>query len=169
MMNKAQQLRIATALAGWQYLQRAPRWCVRPIKGSVSTAWHRKPVTAPSSARKLRERHRVRFGRPAAAAKAHLPAVLRDQSATTSGRLWTDERPSGQADNSALVNRRRTGSAIPPAIPSPNLMPASWVTHDPVTDVAKALADDGYSPSVRFGLLNEQSEIMFIGLIGQKW
>lgn len=48
-------------------------------------------------------------------------------------------------------------------------MPASWVTHDPVTDVAKALADDGYSPSVRFGLLNERSEIMFIGLIGQKW
>lgn len=49
----------------------------------------------------------------------------------------------------------------------PNLMPATWVTHDPVTDVAKALADDGYSPAVRFGLLNERSEIMFIGPIGK--
>ena len=67
------------------------------------------------------------------------------------------------------MNRRRTGSAIPSGYTVPNLMPASWVTHDPVTDVAKALADDGYSPSVRFGLLNERSEIMFIGLIGQKW
>ena len=50
----------------------------------------------------------------------------------------------------------------------PNLMPATWITHDPVTDIAKALADDGYSAAVHFGLLNERSEIMFIGPIGQK-
>ena len=36
--------------------------------------------------------------------------------------------------------------------------------HDTVTDVAKALAAEGYSSAVHFGLLNERSEIMFIGL-----
>jgi hypothetical protein len=51
---------------------------------------------------------------------------------------------------------------------APNLMPATWVTYRPVEDIAAALANDGYSPAVHFGLLNERSEIMYIGPIGQK-
>jgi hypothetical protein len=50
----------------------------------------------------------------------------------------------------------------------PNLMPATWITHDPVTDIAKALEEDGYSPAVHFGLLNERAEILFIGPVGQR-
>jgi hypothetical protein len=50
----------------------------------------------------------------------------------------------------------------------PNLMPATWVTHRPVEDIAHALEVDGYGPAVHFGLLNERSEIMFIGPIGRK-
>jgi hypothetical protein len=56
----------------------------------------------------------------------------------------------------------------PEGYTAPNLMPASWVTHRPVEDIAEALAKDGYSPAVHFGLLNERSEIMFIGPIGRK-
>lgn len=51
---------------------------------------------------------------------------------------------------------------------APNIMPATWVTHRPVEDIAHALEVDGYSPAVNFGLLNERSEIMFIGPIGQR-
>lgn len=47
----------------------------------------------------------------------------------------------------------------------PDLMPATWVTHRPVEDIAGVVAD-GYSPAVHFGLFNERAEVMFIGPIG---
>lgn len=49
-----------------------------------------------------------------------------------------------------------------------NMMPSTWVTHDPVTDIAAELAKDSWSRGVQFALLNERGEIMFAGPIGQK-
>jgi hypothetical protein len=51
---------------------------------------------------------------------------------------------------------------------APNLFPKTWVTHEPIKDIARALEVDGYSPQVNFALLNQAGETLYIGPVGQR-